>query len=126
MHNNFIPYLMLSSSPKRPSLCQTQRGPGEGDFFQSIFTFKKIESIKFILICYEYIKNNSYINFGDWIHIRIAWPCSNAVKTHNVKYIQLNFGNWSSSCQNFNQVQQQLLGGKWRRKREKANWYWAF
>ena len=24
------------------------------------------------------------MNLGDWIHIRVVWPCSNAVKTHNV------------------------------------------
>ena len=36
------------------------------------------------LICYEYIKNNSYINLGDGSQIRMVWSCSNAVKTHNV------------------------------------------
>ena len=42
----------------------------------------KFESVK-ILICYEYIKNNSFINLGDGSHIRIVWSCGNAV-THNV------------------------------------------
>ena len=32
-------------------------------------------------ICYDFIKNNSYINLGDGSHIRIVWSCSNAVKT---------------------------------------------
>ena len=45
-------------------------------FILAKFTFLKIgnkifDSIK-ILICYEYIKNNSYINFGDGSHIRIV------------------------------------------------------
>ena len=49
------------------------------------------------LICYDYAKNNSYINFGDANHIRTGWSCSNAVKTHNVSYISLkNFGSLSS------------------------------
>ena len=39
--------------------------------------------------CDEYIKNNSFINLGDEIHIRIVWSWSNAIKTHNVLYIQL-------------------------------------
>ena len=41
------------------------------------------------LICYEYIKNNSYINLNDGNRIRIVWSCSNsnAVKTHNVSHI---------------------------------------
>ena len=32
------------------------------------------------LICFEYIKNNLYIDFGDGNHIRIVGSCSNAVK----------------------------------------------
>ena len=52
-------------------------------------TFKKIRNKKIwvnqiFLICYEYNKNNSYINLDDGDHIRIVWSCSNAVKTHNV------------------------------------------
>ena len=43
------------------------------------------------LICYDYIKNNPYNNYGDGNHIRIVWYCSNAVKTHNFLYIQLKF-----------------------------------
>ena len=39
---------------------------------------------QFFLICYEYTKNNLHINFGDGSHIKIVWPCSNAVKAHNV------------------------------------------
>ena len=38
-------------------------------------------------ICYDFIKNNSYINLDDGNHIGIVRPCSNAVKTHNVSYI---------------------------------------
>ena len=34
--------------------------------------FIKFESNKFILICYDYIKNNSYINLDDGSHIRIV------------------------------------------------------
>ena len=46
-------------------------------FIFTKFTFlkignKKLESIKFILICYEYIKNNSYINLDDGSHIRFV------------------------------------------------------
>ena len=46
--------------------------------------WKKIESIKFKKICYEYINNNSFINLDDRNHIKIVWSYSNAVKTHNV------------------------------------------
>ena len=42
-----------------------------------------------VLFCYDYFKNNSYINLVDGNHIRIVWSCSNAVKTHNVSYISL-------------------------------------
>ena len=38
------------------------------------------------LICYDYIKNNLYINLDDGNHIGIVWSCSNAVKTHNISY----------------------------------------
>ena len=48
---------------------------------------EKIWSIKFFLICYDYINKNSYINLDDGGHTRIVWSCSNAVKTHNVLYI---------------------------------------
>ena len=37
-----------------------------------------------LLICYDYIKNNSYINLDAGSHIRIVWSCSNAVNTLNV------------------------------------------
>ena len=88
-----IYYIRRCLGPKRLSLCHTRRGLDKGYFyFKQIYILQKIEikkfeSIKFFKICYEYIKNNSYINLGDEIHIRIAWPCSNAVKTHNVSYI---------------------------------------
>ena len=42
-----------------------------------------------ILICYDYIKNNSYINLGDGNHIRIVRSWSNAVKTYNALNIPL-------------------------------------
>ena len=41
------------------------------------------------LICYEYIKNNLYINFGDGNRFRIVWFWRNAINTHNVLYISL-------------------------------------
>ena len=64
-------------------------------FILNKFTFLKISNKniwvnQIFKICYEYIKNNSYINLGDGGHIRIVWSCSsNAVETHNVLYIQL-------------------------------------
>ena len=35
------------------------------------------------------IKNNSYINLCDKIHIRIVRSCSSAVKKHNASYTSL-------------------------------------
>ena len=43
----------------------------------------------FLKICYDYIKDNSYINFDYGNHIRIVWSCNNATKAHNVSYIPL-------------------------------------
>ena len=43
----------------------------------------------FFFICYEYIKNNSYINLGDGSHIGIVWSSSNAEKTHNVNIFHI-------------------------------------
>ena len=65
---------------------QTRRGGlDKSDFYFIQIYFKKSESSQILIICDDYIKNNSYINLGDWIHIRIVWSCSsNAVKTHNV------------------------------------------
>ena len=65
-------------------------------FILSNFHFKKIGINK---ICYE------YINLGDGGHIRIVWSCRNAVKKTQclICFIKKN-GNWSSSCQNFNQI----------------------
>ena len=84
-------YSKLSSpSPKQPSLCQTRRWLEKGDFyFKQIYIlkncFNKIwVNQNFFKICYEYIKNNSYINLDGEIHIKIVWSCSNAVKTHNI------------------------------------------
>ena len=52
------------------------------------------------LICYEFIKNNSYINLGDGGHIRIAWSCSNAVKTYNVNIFHKILTTGHSAAQN--------------------------
>ena len=67
-------------------------GRDKGDFYFPKFIFlKNCEKIfsqsNFFKICFEYIKNNSYINLDDGNHIRVVWSCSNAVKTHNVSYI---------------------------------------
>ena len=66
-------------------------GVDKGDFYLNQIYIKKLgikkfESINFF-ICYDYIKNNSYINLGDGSDIRIVWSYSNASKTHNVSYI---------------------------------------
>ena len=60
------------------------------------------------LICYDYINNNSYIYLSDGSRIIIVWSCSNAVKTHNFSYFHKNFGNWKTSCQNFNKIYNNL------------------
>ena len=39
------------------------------------------------IICYDFIKYNSYVNLDDGNHIGIVWSGSNAVKTHNVSYV---------------------------------------
>ena len=57
----YISVFYVVLSPKRPSLCQTRRGLDKGDFyFINIYILNKMG----IKICHEYIKNNSYINFG--------------------------------------------------------------
>ena len=94
--NLYLPYLTLSSPPKD---CQFVKLGGDYTNLQ-LFERKKLilkiwvnQMFKFY---YEYIKNNSYINFGDVIHIRIVWSRSKAVKTHNVSYIPFKkFDNWS-------------------------------
>ena len=57
---------MSSPPPKRLSLSQTRRGLDKGDFyFPQIYIKKngiKIWVNQIFLICYDYIKNNSYIN----------------------------------------------------------------
>ena len=55
-------------------------------YFQKL-GIKYLSQSIFFLICFDYIKNKSYINLGDGSQIRIVWSCSNAVKTHNVLYI---------------------------------------
>ena len=104
-----LPYSTLSNPTQRPSLCQTRRGTRQRWFlFSSNLHFKKFEiknlSRSIFLICFDYIKNNSYINLGDWIHIRIVWSCSNAVKMHNVNIFHKNFANRKTSCQNLNKI----------------------
>ena len=64
-------------------------------FILAKFILKKIGNKKIWVnqnfkICYEYIKNNSYINLDDENHIKIVWSCSNAVKTHNVNIFHKN------------------------------------
>ena len=45
------------------------------------------------------------INLDNENRIRIVWLCnSNAVKTLNVNIFHKIFGNWMTSCQNFNQI----------------------
>ena len=70
--------MAFSSPPKRPSLCQTRRELNKDDFyFHQIYILQKnwdelnLNQSNF-LICYDYIKNNSYINLGDGGHIRIV------------------------------------------------------
>ena len=43
-------------------------------------------SQSYFLICYDFIKNNSYINLDDGNHIVILWSCSNAVKKQCLVY----------------------------------------
>ena len=58
------------------------------------FTLKKLEKnwvYQIVLICLNCIKNNSFINLGDQIHVRIVWSRSNAVKTHKLSHVRLKF-----------------------------------
>ena len=66
-------------SPKQPSLCQTRRGGlDKGDLYLGKFTFKKISINntwvnQIFIICYDFIKYNSYVNLDDGNHIGIVW-----------------------------------------------------
>ena len=68
------PYSTLSSPLKDRQLAKLGGGLEKGYFYFRQTYFKKLviknfESIKFILICYEFIKNNSYINLDYGNHI---------------------------------------------------------
>ena len=76
-------------------------------------------------ICDDYIKNNSNINLGDWIYIRIVWSCCNAVKTNNVSYIPLknltaNFLLEAKTLIEYNSYNLE------ENEDEGGNWYWVY
>ena len=80
------------SSPSKTTVCLSNSEENRQRwflFYTHLQLFEKIGNKKIWVnqnfkICFDYIQNNSYINLGHGNHIRIAWSCSNAVKTHNV------------------------------------------
>ena len=66
-----------------------------------------------------------YNNLGDGSHIRIIWSCFNGDKTHKQIYFINSLATSLPVAKALIEYNYKV-GGKWKRKSERTNWYWVF